>query len=313
MTPPPTTSAGKRAASGDKERDRGGRKTPAPGAGHRRTLSRNGAQRSSRRLSGPLAGRAAGLLGRRGRADAGNDRAASVGTQDRSVAGTTSLTPEQRRARRHTPKPGTSAAISTQVLAYLKALPDHPLFDRIVRGRAWIALLGLMLAGIVAMQVEQLKLGASIGRSIERTSRLQTRNEQLQGSISQLSDEQRIERLAVNQGMIMPPPAAIDFLPSPSKADVQKAISNIHMPDAAGFSSLQTGSGAVVTSAAIDALAPSSTSPGSTQSSQSTAAPTQQTAAATSQTTAATQQTAAATPQTNAPSPRTAAAAPSGG
>src|SRR5205085_833946 len=96
--------------------------------------------------------------------------------------------------------------------AFLRDLPDHPLLDRLVRGRAWIPLLGVMLAGIVAMQVEVLKLGASIGRSIERSTALQSRNELLRESVASLADEQRIERLASGLGMVMPTPGAVGFL-----------------------------------------------------------------------------------------------------
>ena len=57
------------------------------------------------------------------------------------------------------------------------SLPDHSLLDRVVRGRAWIPLLGVLLAGIVAAQVEILKLGASMGRSLEQTTTLTSQNE----------------------------------------------------------------------------------------------------------------------------------------
>ena len=179
------------------------------------------------------------------------------------------------RARRATAKPSAGASISERALAFVRTLPDHPLLDRIVRGRTWIALLGLMLVGIVAMQVEQLKLGASIGRSIQRTSRLQTHNEQLQASVASLSDERRIEAVAARQGMIMPPPTAIGFLSSPHQTDIRRALANIHASDPAAFSSSQTGNGAVVTSASINAFAPTSAGPASTSTSAPAAATTQ--------------------------------------
>ncbi len=42
----------------------------------------------------------------------------------------------------------------------------------------------MLLAGIVAMQVEVLKLSANMGRSIERGTALQSRNEQLRASVA---------------------------------------------------------------------------------------------------------------------------------
>ncbi len=89
-----------------------------------------------------------------------------------------------------------------------------------------------MLAGIVAMQVEVLKLGASMGRAIEQTTALQSRNELLRASVASLADDQRIERLAGQMGMVMPAPTAIDFL-SARRVNLRRAAADIHQPDAA--------------------------------------------------------------------------------
>jgi len=171
-------------------------------------------------------------------------------------------------------------------------LPDHQLLDRIVRGRAWIPLLGVMLAGIVAMQVEVLKLGASIGRSVQRSTALSSRNELLRASVASLSDDARLERLAAGMGMVMPAPEQVAFLSARPGGDVGRAVANIHPPDAAAFLSVSSTNGRVVTGLNIPAA------PGQ----QAALAPTQQTTAtaATQQTTlsATTQPTAAAAPGT---------------
>jgi hypothetical protein len=120
------------------------------------------------------------------------------------------------------------------------------LLDRLIRGRAWIPLLGVMLAGIVAMQVEVLKLGASIGRSIEQTTALQTRNETLRETISSLDDDERIKGLAAKQGMVMPVAGGVGFLSAgaPTRT-VDRAITNIHSPNAAAFLGIASNNGAV--------------------------------------------------------------------
>jgi hypothetical protein len=156
-----------------------------------------------------------------------------------------------------------------QAGAFVRALPDQALLDRLVRGRMWIPLLGVMLAGIVAMQVEVLKLGASIGRSIERGTALQSRNEQLRDTVASLADDQRIERLAAGMGMVMAPPTGVGFLSASAGANVQGAIANIHAPNSQAFMSLLSSNGAVT------ALANTST-PGTT------GAPTSSTPAVTS-------------------------------
>jgi hypothetical protein len=142
---------------------------------------------------------------------------------------------------RRTSGPTAGRPLHARAAASVLALPDHPLLDRIVRGRYWIPILGVLLAGIVAMQVEVLKLSASMGRSIERGTALQSRNEQLRSSVAQLSDDQRIERLAAAMGMVMPDPSAINFLAVHPSADIRRALANIHQPSASGFlSSLPT-------------------------------------------------------------------------
>ena len=98
------------------------------------------------------------------------------------------------------PRPRQSATLGMRALAVVRSLPEHSLIDRLVRGRAWIPVLGVLLAGIVAMQVEVLKLGNDVGRSVQRSTTLQAQNEVLQASVASLNDDQRIERLAAGHG-----------------------------------------------------------------------------------------------------------------
>src|ERR1700683_1124588 len=75
------------------------------------------------------------------------------------------------------PASATHQPLAVRFVGFVRALPDHALLDRVVRGRTWIALLGVMLVGIVAMQVEVLKLGASEGRALQEGAALASRNE----------------------------------------------------------------------------------------------------------------------------------------
>lgn len=140
-----------------------------------------------------------------------------------------------RRRSRQTARANPRGSLARRTAVFVAGLPDHPWLDRIVRGRYWIPILGVLLAGIVAMQVEVLKLSANMGRAIERGTALQSRNEQLRASVAALSDDQRIERLAAAMGMVMPDPSAIDFLQVNPSADIRHALSNIHQPDASAF------------------------------------------------------------------------------
>jgi hypothetical protein len=148
--------------------------------------------------------------------------------------------------------------------------------DRLIRGRVWIPLLGVMLAGIVAMQVEVLKLGASMGRSLQANSALSAQNATLRESVASLADDQRIEQLAASMGMVMPPPSAVGFLSPHGRGVEAKAAANIHQPDPGSFDYLTSDNGAVVTPSSLAAwdssgLLGSSTPSSSTSPATSTA------------------------------------------
>jgi hypothetical protein len=98
--------------------------TKRNGAATRPKLRRQPTPKAPRRVSGPVRGR---------------------------LADTVTSRPTRPAARRDR-----SAPLGARALAFVRALPDHPLLDRLIRGRAWIPILGVMLAGIVAMQVEVL-------------------------------------------------------------------------------------------------------------------------------------------------------------
>lgn len=207
------------------------------------------------------------------------------------------------RAERHV------APVHDRALDFVRGLPDHSLLDRLVRGRTWILLLGVMLAGIVAMQVEVLKLNASMGRSLALSSTLQSRNEQLRASVSSLSDAQRIERLASGMGMVMPGPTSVSFLDARRVAPGQAAAA-IQRPDATAFeSALQTSvasTPATTTGAATPSAAGATASP---PTAGAGATPATATAPATS-TATSTASTASATSTANPPaSPSTTATA----
>ncbi len=178
----------------------------------------------ARRVSGPAAGRGTGTTSR-----------APTRSPARSPA---PARPARRTsgAARPAGRPATlSRALTARIGRFVRGLPDHPLLDQIVRGRAWIPLLGILLAGIVAMQVEVLKLSASMGRSLEQGTALQSRNEQLRASVAELGDDQRIERLAFGMGMVMPPPTAIKFLPERPAGQMARALAGVHPADTALF------------------------------------------------------------------------------
>jgi len=187
--------------------------------------------------------------------------------------------------------------------AVVVSLPDHPWLDRLVRGRAWIPLLGVLLAGIVAAQVEILKLGASMGRSLEQTTTLTNANEQLRGSVAGLADDQRIERLGGAMGLVLPPPGAVGYLAAGPGGNVDGALANLHTPDSSGFVTMPAKNGALVTGPNASTLPPS---PGAPPPAATTASSTTATSSSTG--------TATTTPSsTTTPTSASGTTAPSGG
>jgi cell division protein FtsL len=235
----------------------------ARSAGHRSGVTRPVSPRTSRRVSGPLGGAP--------RAAATPTAVAPAPARTRP-ASPRPLAPRPGTRRTSDPRRTAKAARGpwpARCTGYVRALPDHALLDRIIRGRAWIPLLGVLLVGIVAMQVEVLKLNAGIGRSLDRATALQGQNELLRSSVSQLSDEQRIESIAAQKGMVMAIPAEMKFLATGAGV-TQRALTSIHQPDAASFTDALTAANAAELAASGQAGATSAT-PGATDANAASA------------------------------------------
>jgi len=212
MTPAALTPAA-RDARGRREPGGVTRTSSARSAGHR-APSRSSA--APRRVSGPATGA---------------PRSRRVSGPVRGGAGARPVTSRPAARPIGLPRPG---RLATRASAFVRALPDHRLLDRVVRGRSWIPILGLLLTGIVAMQVETLRLSASTGLSLERVTALQSRNQQLQASVAVLADDQRIERLAAGLNMVMPGPTRVRFLAARG-GSVSQALGAVHTPNGPAF------------------------------------------------------------------------------
>jgi hypothetical protein len=86
----------------------------------------------------------------------------------------------------------------------VQGLADHRWLDRVIRGRAWIAILGLGLIGIVFMQVSMLRMNAGIGRAVDTAATLERENAAYRATISELSSGDHIAAEAVKLGFVAP-------------------------------------------------------------------------------------------------------------
>ena len=85
------------------------------------------------------------------------------------------------------------------------------------RGRAWIAVLGLLLVGIVALNVVTLSFAASAGKIDEQITALEQENSSLGGRVAKVYGPDRIRHEAAAQNLAMPisaEPQVIEYTPS---------------------------------------------------------------------------------------------------
>jgi hypothetical protein len=118
----------------------------------------------------------------------------------------------------------------TGVFERLRALPDHRVIDRLLRGRVWICFVGLALMGIVAMQVSLLKLNSGISRAVETSSTLERQNSSMEADIARLASGERIRAAADARGMVTPAAGEVHFLHVRPGQDADRAVRRMRAP-----------------------------------------------------------------------------------
>jgi cell division protein FtsL len=190
VSPPAATAAGRTKGRKAPAKGRVSRAQARPNAGHgARTPRRSPAPRIARRVSGPA----------RGPGRAATAAAAVL------------------------PRPQL-APLGPRLVAFASTLPDRSFVDRMVRGRVWIGVLGVLLIGLVFTQVSLLKLNAGIGSAVERGAALERTNGELRAQVSQLESGERIQERAAALGMILPPAGQISYVRPQGGGDVNAAV-----------------------------------------------------------------------------------------
>jgi hypothetical protein len=105
-------------------------------------------------------------------------------------------------------------------------LPESGLIHRLTRGRAWIGLLGVLLVGIVALNVVTLSFAASSGKVDAKITELSKENSMLQSRTAQHYGQARIRHEAAELGLAMPTTAIAQVI-SARKADVAEAAARL--------------------------------------------------------------------------------------
>ena len=93
----------------------------------------------------------------------------------------------------------------------MRTLPDSGLMLRMTRGRAWIVVLSVMLAGIVALNVINLSYSATEGRLAQQAQILEQENSVLRSRLAQRMSNGNVRDAAGALGMVAPSPTDITY------------------------------------------------------------------------------------------------------
>jgi hypothetical protein len=130
---------------------------------------------------------------------------------------------------------------STGVFERIRALPETRIVDGLLRGRVWIWLIGILLGGIVAMQVSLLKLNAGISNAVTTTSTLERENADIEAEIARLSSIERVRDAATADDMVTPAPGAVSFLHARPDRDTAIAARRMEPPSESAAAIMANG------------------------------------------------------------------------
>jgi hypothetical protein len=101
-------------------------------------------------------------------------------------------------------------------------LPESGLIHRLTRGRAWIGVLGVLLVGIVALNVVTLSFAASSGKIDAKNTELSKENSMLQSRVAEKYGQARLRHEAAQLGLAMSTQAVPQLITS-HRSDVAEA------------------------------------------------------------------------------------------
>jgi hypothetical protein len=120
-----------------------------------------------------------------------------------------------RAPKRHSAQPKLALVVG-RTAAGVRHLPDSGPIVRMTRGRSWIAVLGVLLAGIVALNVVTLSFAASAGKLDEQITTLEEENSMLGNKAATKFSQDRVRHEAAAQGLVMSTeaePSVIEYQP----------------------------------------------------------------------------------------------------
>ena len=125
--------------------------------------------------------------------------------------------PARKPATKRTPAaPPKLAVVAGRTAVAVRQLPDSSLVVRMTQGRLWIGVLGVLLVGIVALNVATLSFAAASGKIDEQITALEKENSMLESREAEHFSTARIRGQAGELGLAMPTteePRLIEYKP----------------------------------------------------------------------------------------------------
>jgi hypothetical protein len=106
--------------------------------------------------------------------------------------------------------------------------------DALLHGRGWIGLVGVLLVGIVFLNVARLEIARGIARGDERSTALERANARLRLLDAKLGSSERIQHMAEQRGMLLPAPGDVHYVRVRPRLDGRLAARRATSPEGAG-------------------------------------------------------------------------------
>jgi cell division protein FtsL len=186
------------------------RKQSSAAAGGRHATTQ-APRRPARRTSGPAKGRTAA---------AGVRSAAATAAQPAAL-------PRRAPAPRTAPRTAPRLAPLPVRLARGRT---GALLDRLLRGRACVAIVFALLVGIVFFNVSLLQMNQGIAQTNERATAVEQENAKLRSQLAPLGSSERIQREAVKRGFSLPAAGDVNYIAGDVNDNAKKAADTMTAP-----------------------------------------------------------------------------------
>ena len=105
------------------------------------------------------------------------------------------------------------------------ARPGGRILDRLVRGRAWVLVVGGLLAGVVFLNLHLLQVNRDIAATSERAAELRRDSADLRMDVARLGSTERIREEGERLGLGMPAPEDVTYVEADPEASAMEALS----------------------------------------------------------------------------------------